>query len=149
MDVAATTRTPVHLWIVGIVSLLWNAFGAYDYLMTQMNNQWYLSDFMQLSEADQAYVNGFPAWADAAWAFGVWGAVLGSLLLLIRSRLAYWAFVVSLVGLFVATLYQHLVSPWPADMMTSENLALNLGIWAVALALLIYSYRMLVKGVLR
>ena len=28
-------KTPVHLWIVGIVTLLWNALGAANYLMTQ------------------------------------------------------------------------------------------------------------------
>ena len=36
MQQAVAARTPAHLWIVGILSLLWNGFGAYDYLMTRM-----------------------------------------------------------------------------------------------------------------
>ena len=34
MQQAVSARAPAHLWIVGILSLLWNAFGCYDYLMT-------------------------------------------------------------------------------------------------------------------
>ena len=29
--------TPKHLWIAGILSLLWNGYGAYDYLMTELD----------------------------------------------------------------------------------------------------------------
>ena len=32
----ARRRTPVHLWIVGILALLWNLMGAFDYLATQL-----------------------------------------------------------------------------------------------------------------
>ena len=29
-------KTPKHLWIVGILALLWNFMGAFDYLATQL-----------------------------------------------------------------------------------------------------------------
>ena len=35
---ATRARTPVHLWIVGVLALLWNGIGGYDYLMTRMRN---------------------------------------------------------------------------------------------------------------
>ena len=25
-----TVKTPWHLWVVGVLALLWNGFGAYD-----------------------------------------------------------------------------------------------------------------------
>ena len=28
------TKTPWHLWLVGVVSLLWNGFGGYDFIMS-------------------------------------------------------------------------------------------------------------------
>jgi hypothetical protein len=40
------------------------------------------------------------------WALGVWGALAGSMLLLLRSRRAVTAFAASLVGLAVSTGYQ-------------------------------------------
>ena len=46
MQQAVSTRTPAHLWIVGILSLLWNGFGCYDYLMTRMRNTDYLKSVM-------------------------------------------------------------------------------------------------------
>ena len=67
---SAPRHTPAHLWIVGIVSLLWNAFGATDYTMTMSHNAAYLS---AASAAQLAYVASFPAWAVALWALGVWG----------------------------------------------------------------------------
>ena len=74
-------KAPVHLWIVGIVSLLWNAMGVFDYLATQLELESYMSQF---TEEQLAYFYGFPAWSVAAWAFGVWGAVAGSVGLLDR-----------------------------------------------------------------
>ena len=47
--------TPVHLWIIGVIALLWNAMGAYDYLMTQTQNEAYMSNFTP--EANAASVH--------------------------------------------------------------------------------------------
>src|SRR3546814_7159427 len=37
-----TVKTPWHLWVVGVLSLLWNAVGAFDYTMTKLNDADYL-----------------------------------------------------------------------------------------------------------
>ena len=34
-----TTSTPSRLWAVGVVALLWNGYGGYDYVMTQTRNE--------------------------------------------------------------------------------------------------------------
>jgi hypothetical protein len=128
------------------LALLWNAFGAFDYVMSQIQNDAYLAHF---SEVDRLYFNAFPAWMEAAWALGVWGGLLGSLLLLARSRHAEFAFGLSLLGLLAATIYQHLLSAMPADLKTGAMLAMNVVIWAVAIALFIYAHRMRTRGMLR
>lgn len=139
-------KTPVHLWIVGILATLWNAFGAFDYLMTQTRNEAYLAGF---TDPQRVYFDSFPMWMEATWAFGVWGGLLGALLLLARSRHAVTAFAVSLAGLAVSTVYQYVLSTPPADMMTGAMIAMNLVIWAVAIGLLWYAVRMRRSGVLR
>lgn len=139
-------KTPVHLWIVGGLSALWNAFGAFDYLMTQTRNEAYLAQF---TDAQRAYFDSFPAWMEAAWACGVWGALLGSLLLLARSRHAVLAFGISLGGLLVTSIYQYGLSTPPADLQGGAMMVMSLVIWAVAIALLAYAWRMRAKGVLR
>jgi peptidoglycan/LPS O-acetylase OafA/YrhL len=141
-----TVRTPVHLWIVGIVSALWNAMGAFDYLMTQTRNEAYLANF---TDPQRVYFDTFPVWMEAAWACGVWGALIGSLLLLARSRHAVTAFAVSLAGLAVSTVYQYVLSSPPADMQTSMMIGMNIAIWVIAIGLLVYAMRMRARSVLR
>ncbi len=139
-------RTPTHLWIVGVVATLWNAFGAFDYFMTQTRNEAYLANF---TEAQRAFFDSFPPLMEAAWACGVWGALAGSLLLLARSRYAVWAFGLSLVGLLISTIYQYGMANLPADMQSSTMMMMNLVIWAIAIGLFGYARWMRAKGVLR
>ncbi len=84
-----TTKAPLHLWIVGVLAVLWNAIGAFDYSATQLRIEAYMSAF---TPEQLEYFYSFPAWAVAAWAFGVWGALLGSIALLLRKAWAVWAF---------------------------------------------------------
>ena len=105
MQEAVQARTPAHVWIVGVLATLWNAFGAFDYVMTQTGNEAYLSQF---TAEERAFFDSFPAWMEAFWALGVWGALIGSLLLLVRSRYAVHAFGISLVGIVVGMGYQYL-----------------------------------------
>lgn len=141
-----TSRTPVHLWIVGAVSALWNAMGVTDYVMTQTRNQAWIA---QMTPDQIAWFDRAPVIAHASWAFGVWGALAGSLLLLARSRHAVLAFALSLAGLAVNTIYQ-LTAPMPsAHMDNAAMLAFHGAIWAVAIALLAYAIAMRKRGVLR
>lgn len=99
---ASIPKAPLHLMIVGVMALLWNAVGAFDYVMTETRHASYMSSF----NADQlAYFNNFPKWAIATWAVAVWGGVAGSLLLLFRRRLAVVVFAVSLPSAALTFIY--------------------------------------------
>lgn len=139
-------RTPLHLWVVGVLATVWNAFGAYDYIMTQTRNEAYLAYF---TDPQRVYFESFPVWMEATWAFGVWGGLAGALLLLLRSRHAVTAFAVSLLGLAISTVYQYVLNSPPEDMMTGVMIGMNIAIWAIAIGLLWYSMRMRRAGVLR
>jgi hypothetical protein len=142
-----STIAPVHLWIVGIFSLAWNVFGCFDYFMTQTNNATYLAAFTQ---EQRDYFNSLPAWMEAAWAFGVWGALAGSILLLMRSRHAVTAFVISLAGLAISTTYQFVVSDVDVTaIMPPEAKYITIVIWIIAIALLAYAWWLRDKTVLR
>lgn len=136
-------RRPAHLWIVGALATIWNAFGCFDYLMTQTRNEAYLAHF---TDPQRAYFESFPIWMEAVWAFGVWGGLAGALLLLARSRHAVTAFGVSLAGLAVSTVYQYVLTSPPADMMTGAMLGMNVAIWAAAIGLLLYARKMRQKA---
>lgn len=146
---ASATRiaAPVHLWIIGGASLLWNSIGAFDYLMTQLRADWYMERF---SPELLAYFYSYPTWAIAAWALGVWFSFAGSAALLLRSRFAVHLFVVSLVGLVGTTLYTNVLSDGMAAMDSGIGYVIfSIAIWLILIGLLAYSVVMTRRGVLR
>ena len=140
-------KAPWHLWVVGIVSLLWNAVGGYDYFMTRTKNMEYLEP-MGFDDAAMAYIDGFPIWADIAWGLGVWGAIAGSILLLVRSRHAVLAFALSLAGAIASNIYPFISEP-PVAMQGMVPKIFALVIVAIAALLYWYSRRQTAAGVLR
>lgn len=144
----ATTRTPLHLWIVGVVAALWNAIGAADYTMTRMQNDDYFRAVMPGIEPSviYAYIDAMPILAQAGWGVGVWGAVAGTLLLLARSRFALWAYLASLAGAIVSFGVQY-AGPKPPEGM--DDGIMPIVITAIALGLFLYARAMKSKGVLR
>lgn len=140
-------KTPWHLWVVGAVSLLWNAVGAFDYTMTKMKNADYLASF---TPEQQAYFASFPIWANIGWALGVWGSVIGSALLLARSRHAVTAFLISMIGLALSCIYQFGMHYGDlARMFGSFPLIFTGIIWVILIALYLYARAQVAKGVLR
>jgi hypothetical protein len=144
-------KTPWHIWAVGLLTLLWHAGGAYDYLMTEMRNASYLEMIPQDKRAAfMAYLDAMPSWAVATWALGVWGSVAGSVLILLRSRHAVTGFAVALAGLIATQAYTYLLAPASAmsapDMTTILFTAV---ICLVLVAALLYARRMTLAGHLR
>lgn len=150
--VRARTSAPWHLWVVGTVSLLWNAFGAYDYIMSQTRNQAYMRAMAEPYGFDAQvaidYLDSFPLWVHAGWAVGVWGSVLGSLLLLGRSRFAVHAFIASLTGL-AGTMAFQLANPMPGLADAGMAIGMSVLIAVVIVLLAWYARAMTRRGVLR
>jgi hypothetical protein len=140
------SNTPVHLWFVGILSLLWSAFGCLDYTLTNLKNPGWLA---QMPPDQIAYMNSLPSWLTAFWAFGVWGALVGSVLLLMRNRRAVWAYGISLVGAIVGLGYQIVIATMPASMKAGVMGLLPEFIILFAAFLFWYAWNAEKKGVLR
>lgn len=141
----AAGKTPWHLWLVGGLSLPWNAFGAFDYTMTQLRGAEHLTSF-GFTPAQVEYILSAPWWAMAFWALGVWPSLVGSVLLLLRSRYAFHAFVLSTVFFVLSLVYQFVLSQGlkvigfsPVNFVIAA--ALGFFIW--------YAWAMTKRGVLR
>lgn len=138
-------KTPWHLWVVGIVALLWSAMGAMDYLMTQTENEAYMSNF---TPEQLEFFYGFPTWAVAFWAVAVWGGVLGSILLLVRTRHAVGVYLASFVSMVIVTLENYVIRDGMAVIGDSFSLAFSALIFVIALGLVAYSWTMHKRGVI-
>jgi hypothetical protein len=152
MATSAEGRTPIHLWIVGLLALLWNAFGAYDYTMTRMRNTDYIASAMPGvdPQAALAWVDALPIYAQIGWGLGVWLGLLGSILLLIRSRWAVWSLGISFVGAVVSLGYQiAFAPPIPGAVDSAFMTAMPYVIILITAFLAWYAWTMEKKGVLR
>ena len=150
MQQAVSARTPAHLWIVGILSLLWNCFGCYDYVMSNTRNTKYLAASMPGVDPNAAldWMASFPIYAKVGWALGVWGGLLGAILLLIRSRYAVWAFAVSMLGIALSIGWQIVAAPKLAGAEGGMYDVMPYVIIVIGIALLAYSAGMKNRGVL-
>ncbi|WP_340692930.1 hypothetical protein [Hyphomonas sp.] len=117
---ATGAKTPWHLWVVGVVSLLWNSFGCFDFTMTATRNEAYLSSY----PAEMLdYWFAMPMWAWALWVIGVFGGFLGSVMLLLRRKIAFplfsASFLAATISMLVGTLDKNAPRMEGAGMMSA------------------------------
>ena len=149
----ALARPPIHLWIVGGLATLWNIIGPTDYLMTRMRNDAWIE--MGMPGVDPqivyGYIDNMPIWSHIGWGLGVWGGLLGSILLLARSRYAVPTYLVSLLGVAMSLGWQLVAGPdMPAEMTKGVmSQIMPYLIIVIAVALFLYARAMRMKGVLR
>jgi hypothetical protein len=140
----ARPKTPAHLWVVGILALLWNLMGVFDYLATQFKIESYMGQFTQ-EQLDYFY--GIPAWAVAGWAIAVWIGLVATVGLLLRRKWSVMAFTISLAGLALSSIYT-LVLTNGLEIMGSAATVMTVVIWVVSIFLVWYSRQQAKAGVL-
>lgn len=102
-----SVKPPLWFWAVSAAMLLWNGLGAMAYVADAT----IAADALKaLPEAERALRESRPAWATAAFAVAVFGGVVGCLLLLVRSRWASPALVLSLLGVVVQMTHAFLIA---------------------------------------
>lgn len=150
-DTTDSPDAPWHLWAVGTLALLFTAFGAYDFIMSQSGNRAYMEAMVEPMGVDAgaavAYFASFPLWADAVWAIGVWAGVGGAVLLLLRRALAYPVWLASMAGLVLSNAYG-MVNPIPGMTDTGMTYATIAVVFVVMLGLTLYARAQRNAGVL-
>lgn len=140
-------KPPIHIWVLGVLFLLWNAGGGYDYLMTKTGNAAYLA---QMPVGRVTMLDTAPLWFDVTWGIGVWFSVFGALLLLLRSRFAVAAFGLSLIGFVASAVYTYIIAdPSAMTMGGTFEVTFSAAIFGLLLIQLNYARSMRHRGVLR
>lgn len=98
MNDEQTINRPTLFWVIGWGALLWNAMGVTAYISTVTMSPEMAAN---LPDAQRELMANTPAWATGAFAFAVFGGAAGSLFMLMKKKLAYPLFWVSLVGITV------------------------------------------------
>ena len=146
IDGPVASATPWHLWLVGIAGGLWSAIGVLSFLLTQMNVEAVMSEF---PPEQRAYFESFPLWAVAFWAIGVFGGVVGCVLLLQKNRLAVPVLIASLIGAIVSNLGGLLLLGGFEVMRETGGLGFSAVPMVFGVVMALYAHTMSRQGVLR
>jgi hypothetical protein len=111
----ASAKAPWHLWLVGVIAILFNAIGVFDFVMFRIEGPAYLAG-AGMTPDQIAHYQGMPVWMTIVWAVGVFGALLASILLLLRSRRAFLVFAVSLAAFLINLLHSYVLTDGGAIM---------------------------------
>jgi hypothetical protein len=134
-------RAPLHFWAVGILSLLWNVWGAYIALSAQSGR------LPNLRAEDQAYFDAQPLWlvigVDAALLAGIAGAVA----LLLQHRVAIRLYAAQFVVIVFANLYELAIGISPM-LDGSGSVAVSLVLLAIMGLQAVYAAKMRRRGLL-
>ena len=138
----ATPRVPWHLWVVGVLSLLWNASGAYVIMQAQSGAP------MDMDAREIAYYAAQEPWFVALVDVALLAPVLAALLLLLRNRWAVTLFGASVAAILVTAVYD--IAQGTALLLHDRGwLVLECVTVGVALLQLAYAHAMRKRGVLR
>lgn len=142
-----TNKTPWHIWVVGVLAVLFNSIGVFDFVMSMSQGADYMAKAGMTPEQIDQYLR-MPGWMTVVWAVGVFGALLASVLLLLRRKLAAPVFLVSLVAFVISLLHTYVLTD--GGKVMGSQMAIASGVIFVVLALLtFYAWRMGKRGVLR
>lgn len=129
-------------WVLGVIALIWNLLGVLAYLMQAYKTE----SFKAMYTPEQLeIINNMPVWATSAFAIAVFGGVLGSLLLLLKKRLANFVFSLSFVGIIVQFIYNFFVAN-SMEAYGPGSLVMPILTIAFGLFLVVYSKNCIKKG---
>ena len=137
-------KAPWHVWLIGVVALLFNSIGVFDFVMSRVQGAEYQAS-AGMTPAQIDHYQAMPGWMTAVWAIGVFGAFAASILLLLRNKLALPVFVVSLAAFLVSLLYTYVLTGGGAVM--GQQMAIMSAVIAGLLVFFIwYSKLMTARG---
>lgn len=144
---SAGGKTPWHVWLVGVVAVLFNAIGVFDFVMSMAQGEAYMAS-AGMTPDQIAHYREMPAWMTAVWAIGVFGAFGASALLLLRRKLAFGVFAVSLAAFLVSLLHTYVLTD--GGKVMGQQMAITSAVIAALLALFTwYAWAMGRRGVLK
>ncbi|MCH9659276.1 MAG: hypothetical protein K0U54_00030 [Bacteroidetes bacterium] len=140
-----TNKPTVGFWIIAIIALIWNLAGAAAYLGQKLMTD---EALLALPENEQSLYANIPIWATAAFAIAVWFGAFGSLLLVLRKKLARPVLMISLLGIIAHFIYNVFLSG-AAEVYGAASMIMPAMIVIIGIFLVVYSGQCIKKGWLK
>jgi cell division protein FtsW (lipid II flippase) len=138
----AARKVPWHLWVVGVLSLLWNASGAYVIISAQSGAQ------MDMDANEVAYYAAQAPWFVLVTDVALIAAMLGALMLLLRNRWAVHFYALSIAAIVVTAAYD--IAQGTALLLHDQGWLMQSCLTSgLAVAQLVYAVMVRKRGLLR
>ena len=135
-------KTPWHIWVVGILTLLWNGSGAVTIMLAQGGR------LANIRPDEAAYYAAQPTWFVISTDIALISAVAAGAALLRRSRTAVWLFGLSLALIVINNGYE--LTAGTSRMLANRGaLILTTLIAVIAILQLVYARAMSRSAVLK
>ena len=144
------TSAPKHLYIIGILVLLWNSIGVTDFVMTMTENATWAQmaiDNGSVTRDQYDYFYSFPWWSNIPWGLAVFSGFAGMICLLMRKRMAVDLLILSAVMALVSNSFLVLFLDW-TEMMGTAALGMCGFVVLLAAGVAFYARKMRDAGVL-
>lgn len=100
-------------WVVGIIALLWYAFGVFQFVGSLTATPEGMAEYVSNGIMTQDYADfllALPVWVKAVFGLATIGGLVATICLLMRKGFAKILFVISLVGALLMYLYMFVLS---------------------------------------
>jgi hypothetical protein len=141
-DGATAQRTPWHVWVVGIVAVLWNVSGAYTIVSAQSGAT------MDMDAREIAYYAAQAQWFKVVTDVALFAAIGAAFALLLRSKFAVRLYGLSLAAIVFTSVYD--IAQGTALLLQGRDwLILACVTTGLAVLQLLYAIWLRKRGVLR
>jgi hypothetical protein len=135
-------KTPWHVWVVGILTILWNGSAAVTIMLAQAGRM------PNLEPDEAAYYAAQPVWFVISTDIALVSAIAAGIALLLRSRAAVWLFAITMIALVVNNGYE--LATGTSRMLVNQGaLIITCVIIVIAVLQLVYARAMAKRGVSR
>jgi len=141
----APLKAPWWFWVITILYLLWSFIGCGMYLVEHMMDD---TAYAEAFGAELLSLRGVtPWWATSGYAIGVWGGLVGIILLMLRKKLCLPFFYASFAGAIMGFIPSLFDARFRA-VMGSGDYGFMVFIWAACIFIIWFARKMHAKGIL-
>jgi len=97
-----SNKPGIAFWVIGVIALLWNAMGVYNYLIQAYQTETFTSS---LNETQLALMDSMPTWNTALFAIAIFSGLIGAIFFLMKRKISVTLFLISFVTATIMQLY--------------------------------------------
>ncbi len=121
------TGVKVHwsFWVICAFGIIWNAMSCMNFVM-QFNPE-ILSKY---PDEARKLVETRPAWSTMAFAVAVFGGLVGDILLILKRKLAFYVFIVAVLGIAITNIHTLQITSSP-NILLGSGMSFLIGLFFI------------------